>query len=633
MMHQRGWSIRDIVVAILVAIGAAVAISSSFAVNYFREAAFAAQANSFDRVVSIVAAEILNDVYKLTTELGNAAHRTRGLRSAVAKASGGDAAAREETVRLLNEQFHQRLVSGDFVDLVKLRVYDPELNFLAASTQGRAGLARRLPAALLEAAVGRRGADRLKAIARLYTDNGTVYYSLLMPLGGLRLVGFLEVVVDPVHNFRAVGRTLNMPLRILSRDGEELARNDGWPEQIGPDALLISHLIQDYRGEDALRFELVEDVTGLNRQVRRMKYLIIGGFTTVMVLATLAAVWGLNRALFRPLNRLLAVMAACSSGDLTPSVPRGGLREIRDLGTGVDHLIAALREQVTAIKHDAATVSHEAQALSEIVQQTRSAVRQQQDATAQVATATHELHATATEVAENAASAVAAADQASAEVGNGQRIVHATMDKIESLAVDFGDIAEVIHDLVDQSESMNKILDVIRAISEQTNLLALNAAIEAARAGHDGRGFAVVADEVRALAVRSHQSVEEIRDLTAKFRVRADEASTAMARGRDKANESVTTAAEARQALDAIADATAKIHAMSDQIAAAAEEQASAVDEIDRTVSEIRLLAGNTGQAAEVTAERTTSLSGLSVKLNDRVSRFRLDQDGVQNRS
>ncbi len=68
--------------------------------------------------------------------------------------------------------------------------------------------------------------------------------------------------------------------------------------------------------------------------------------------------------------------------------------------------------------------------------------------------------------------------------------------------------------IIDQTESVNKIVDEIGSIAGQTNLLALNAAIEAARAGEHGRGFAIVADEVRKLSERSNIAAEEIRKLT-----------------------------------------------------------------------------------------------------------------------
>ena len=45
------------------------------------------------------------------------------------------------------------------------------------------------------------------------------------------------------------------------------------------------------------------------------------------------------------------------------------------------------------------------------------------------------------------------------------------------------------HELLNISNKINEIIDIVKSIAEQTNLLALNAAIESARAGEFGKGF------------------------------------------------------------------------------------------------------------------------------------------------
>ena len=45
------------------------------------------------------------------------------------------------------------------------------------------------------------------------------------------------------------------------------------------------------------------------------------------------------------------------------------------------------------------------------------------------------------------------------------------------------------HELLNISNKINEIIDIVKSIAEQTNLLALNAAIESARAENLGKGF------------------------------------------------------------------------------------------------------------------------------------------------
>ncbi|MBF0159412.1 MAG: CZB domain-containing protein [Magnetococcales bacterium] len=72
--------------------------------------------------------------------------------------------------------------------------------------------------------------------------------------------------------------------------------------------------------------------------------------------------------------------------------------------------------------------------------------------------------------------------------------------------------SQIIQRLLEASQAINSVTDLIDSIAEQTNMLALNATIEAAGAGSIGKGFAVVASEVKSLARQTGEATLMIGD-------------------------------------------------------------------------------------------------------------------------
>ena len=89
-------------------------------------------------------------------------------------------------------------------------------------------------------------------------------------------------------------------------------------------------------------------------------------------------------------------------------------------------------------------------------------------------------------------------------------------------------ITEDIYVLLEKTQKINDVTQVLYSIASQTNLLALNASIEAARAGEAGKGFAVVADEVRKLSEESRAASEHINESLSEITKELDHLKTVM---------------------------------------------------------------------------------------------------------
>ncbi|EML5729943.1 methyl-accepting chemotaxis protein [Pseudomonas aeruginosa] len=328
----------------------------------------------------------------------------------------------------------------------------------------------------------------------------------------------------------------------------------------------------------------------------------------------LLVLWLSARGVTRPILGVAHMLRdiASGEGDLTQRLPHTGRDELGELAGWFNRFLDKLQPIIRDVKvsvRDARSTADQSAAISS---QTSAGMQQQFREIDQVATASHEMTATAQDVARSAAQAADAARGADQATRDGLALIDRTTQSIDSLAANLTSAMGQVEQLASSSEEIGSVLEVIRAIAEQTNLLALNAAIEAARAGDAGRGFAVVADEVRNLARCTQDSVEQIRGVIEGLQQGTRDVVDAMHGSHRQAQGSVEQVDEAVAALQRIGEAVTVINDMNLQIASAAEEQSSVAEEINRNVAAIRDVTESLSSQAEESAQVSQSLNRLA---------------------
>ncbi len=618
-------SIKLFVGSILGLLGLASILLTIVSTIQFRDAALKAQSQTLTRVVEVAVDEELRVMHKMAMDMLDGVTRTSEFRKSFKSYTKDQSVeAKNELIRYLNGQFHQRYITSGLLVARQLRLYDKKLSFLVQSQEGQTGLSEKLPDFLYQLAVARKGAERLKTIGGAWASNNGPAYSVLAPVGGLRLLGYIEIVLEPAHNLKNIEEMLKAPL-LISKNEAVLYKSKDWDDVVVSDALSVKYVLQDYQKKvDLLELTALEDVSALYTSMANTQFLIITAFIIAIIVGIFSAFVVLKKYLFTPIADVMTGMNSCAKGDLTTDVKQSGLKETYVLSASLSSLVVSLREQVTSIQNDARSVSSSADDLAEISETTTQAMERQQIETEQLATSINEMAATVTEVAQSASNASDQANNANNATESGYEVVTQTISMINSLASEVEQASEVIQGLEDDSAQISSVIDVIKNIAEQTNLLALNAAIEAARAGEQGRGFAVVADEVRTLANRTQQSTEEINSMIERLQSGTRAAVEVMDKSKAEAQASVEQASLAGTALTDIQSAVQLITDMNMQIAAASEEQSTVAQGINQSVVSINDATLETSNGTRATSKNSLELKELAVNLEAITSTFKV---------
>ncbi len=390
----------------------------------------------------------------------------------------------------------------------------------------------------------------------------------------------------------------------------------------------LSHIVPQNKqlGQDIMA--KTGKLEGLLSQIKDK--VIINSYIKISVVIAIAALLGIGASfiighdIYTTLSKVVSIAQKIGDGDLSGEYPNRRKDEFGALMHAVNKMHSNLKNLLNQVKLTSEHVASASSELSAVTEQTSAGAQTQKAETDQVAAAMNEMTTSAIEIAKNVELVASSAQESAQETGQANAQLATTIQLVETLSKQMTTSSSAMGQVVESSDKIGSIMDVIIDIAEQTNLLALNAAIEAARAGEAGRGFAVVADEVRKLASRTQQSTSEIENLISTLRAHTDQTS-------QQVNSSVQTTQQLREqsqvvslALDKINQLTHNIENMGQQIATGAEEQSAVCEEINQNVSNVRDITDQSAAASSQIVAASAELARLGNELQDLVSTFRL---------
>jgi len=346
--------------------------------------------------------------------------------------------------------------------------------------------------------------------------------------------------------------------------------------------------------------------------------LIIGGIILALV----------SRSITSNLGNILHRIKQISQGDgdLTKRVECDSHDELKDLADAFNDFIANLQSLISEAKTASVVVNEKSSSNADNAGNTKNIIEQQRKKTELVATAIEEMSTTAQDIAQHSANSRTMIGTTTDAISHGTQRVDESVTSINELYQQMDKATQTIEIVAKESQTISKVLDVIKNITEQTNLLALNAAIEAARAGEAGRGFAVVADEVRSLAIKTQKSANEIEQIIITLQKQSNDAVVAVEQGNKFAADSSHKAQAIKDEFSKISQQVSSIQDIITIIATASEEQSSVTANINEDVISIaefsNQAAVNAAQSYDVSQDTVNHAGNLV----DVLAQFKIEQ-------
>lgn len=305
----------------------------------YRGYAIESQRTGFEQIIGLQVNALLDGLTRVSHDLGQALQGDKKFREFLRKKD--DSGLDEH----LQSQFHQYFVTAGIVKLESLAVYDKDFKLFSRAIADSASVNANCPD-LYPRAAKRKGALRLKTITELCLVDGKPYFSMLLPIGGLRVKGYLEIVTDPIYSLQAIENNLGMPLRIRYKNGKTAYESPQWPTDLSDTkGLVASYRPLTEQGQEAFTLSLLKDVSEFEAQLELAQNKYVAAVVLISVLLAVVMISILNKTALTPLMRLGEQLRRIrvDKKQLGKTIEVSGNREISELAEGFNEMTNELK--------------------------------------------------------------------------------------------------------------------------------------------------------------------------------------------------------------------------------------------------------------------------------------------------
>lgn len=353
MMAGQKRSIRNFINYILVVMCLLALMLVWFTVDQYQAIVVSEQRNSTAALAAHVVSEQLKIHESYLVDLGMTMQTDRKFRAAFTRKD------QEALYTLVVDQFHQYFTTTGLVDLKRITIYDLDFNVVTWArgdeklTENSAICQR-----LLARAKARRGVDRNKPLIGMCQQQGRPYQMAIIPIGGLRVVGYAAITANPEHSLEQIQNLPGMPYSVSLPSGQILFKTADWPTNINPQNTLIAqHTIKSDSGEPLLVLSVASDISKIHQRLSNLMLYIL-----ILALSVTALFIFLTRTIFNkrivlPLMRLKQHMVRVqhNQNELGKNIEFSACRELDELSKEFNYMARKLFEAQRELHNKAHT--------------------------------------------------------------------------------------------------------------------------------------------------------------------------------------------------------------------------------------------------------------------------------------